>query len=452
MMNANDHSLGKFGHYKVREEIGIAMMTVSVDHIRTLLGRNESEQLDFKELQYALGEGKHPRAELIKDVVAMANAKREEDAFILIGVRETSNGSREKVGANATLRDAEIQQLVNSKTNRAVQFRCGDLEVDGFNIGYIQVAKEQFRPIYLRNDFDTELRANVVYIRFGSSTGQLSPDEIAQLNRPPLIIRNDRSGDSDLKQMAKRWLSVFDNHGIRRTSIPRAIKHPELVAGQFYNWQTTLEVLTEEILEQTCSLFRIRRAWLDGDSDVPYDAVQFDRRMDGVIEAMFAMRSQKASTSILGMKSVRSVGLEKEPRQVVGVILRAEVAETNDHTIYCYQPIFSASWGWSETKYRWYIKSALLAARSFNLNFFGCELPQRTIRQIVSGAIFPHPSLSQVHHMAWNPDDFVYEPSESVVAKEPDDLKLLLEYCRNTGFLEKLEHTRKSLADSGGRN
>lgn len=57
--------------------------------LRRLISQGESSYLDYKSKQYSfIGGTVGEKSELLKDVLAMANAWREVDAYILIGVTE----------------------------------------------------------------------------------------------------------------------------------------------------------------------------------------------------------------------------------------------------------------------------------------------------------------------------------------------------------------------------
>lgn len=154
---------------------------MDVSELNTLLHQSESETLDFKREQYPFeGSDNAVKSELLKDVLAMANAWKSCDAHILVGVEERTGKKAETLGVREHLDDAKLQQFVNEKTNKPVSFGYSVVTVDGKQVGVITVAAEQGRPLFLKRDFG-KLKKNVVYIRRGSSTGEAGPDEIAEM-------------------------------------------------------------------------------------------------------------------------------------------------------------------------------------------------------------------------------------------------------------------------------
>jgi len=145
--------------------------------IESLLRKNEGSDKDAKQEQYRFtGADDKTKAELVKDILAFANAWKTDDAHILIGVEEVKGGRDKACGVTHHLEDANVQQLVNKKTNTAAKFIYLAEKIDGEKVGIIKINRDQKRPIYLRKDFG-KLRKDVVYMRQESSTVEASLDE-----------------------------------------------------------------------------------------------------------------------------------------------------------------------------------------------------------------------------------------------------------------------------------
>lgn len=150
--------------------------------ISSLLFEAEGAELDFKRDQYPFqGTDDRAKSELLKDVLAFANAWRRSDAYILIGVQEVKEAESTVVGITEHIDDARLQQFVNSKTNRPVEFSYTPMQFRGKQIGVIHIPIQD-RPTFLLKDFGA-LRRNTVYLRRGSSTDEARPDEIARMGQ-----------------------------------------------------------------------------------------------------------------------------------------------------------------------------------------------------------------------------------------------------------------------------
>lgn len=146
--------------------------------LETLLNEDEGSTLDFKREQYPCKTDEE-KGELIKDILAFTNASRRADAFILIGVVENPGGRAKVVGVTHHLKDADLQQLVNSKTDQPVDFSYRSGRLDGKDIGILHVPV-QGRPRFIKKKFG-KLDADRVYVRRGSSTAVARPDEVAKM-------------------------------------------------------------------------------------------------------------------------------------------------------------------------------------------------------------------------------------------------------------------------------
>ena len=136
--------------------------------------------MDFKRDQYPFfGASVVQMSGLVKVILAFANAWRRTDAYILIGVEEVKGGRSIVHGVASHLDESDLQQLVNGKTNRPVQFSYQAFPFEGKQVGVIHIPV-QARPLYLRKPFG-KLGENVVYVRRGTSTAEASPDEIARM-------------------------------------------------------------------------------------------------------------------------------------------------------------------------------------------------------------------------------------------------------------------------------
>ncbi|HEV7390775.1 MAG TPA: ATP-binding protein [Burkholderiales bacterium] len=156
--------------------------------ITALLAKDESTTLDFKQAQYPLANATDDqKSEIIKDILAFANTARDKDAYIIIGAKERKGHPATVIGITDHLEDAHLQQLINTKTNRPIMFRYRTTTIGGKQLGVIQIPVQE-RFLYLKKDFG-KLRANIVYLRRGSSTSMATPDDIARMGitDPPTL-------------------------------------------------------------------------------------------------------------------------------------------------------------------------------------------------------------------------------------------------------------------------
>ncbi|MBN2864567.1 MAG: ATP-binding protein [Thiotrichales bacterium] len=150
--------------------------------IEELLYEEEGPTLDFKREQYSFSNSnEHQKSEIIKDILAFANAWRRTDAYILIGVEEVKGGRSRLLGINNDLDDAQLQQLVNSKVQTPIDFSYSTYLIEEVKVGVIKIPVQE-RPFFLKKKYG-KLKENTVYIRRGSSTDEAKPDELYEMGK-----------------------------------------------------------------------------------------------------------------------------------------------------------------------------------------------------------------------------------------------------------------------------
>lgn len=150
--------------------------------LEELLHEEESTSLDFKQESYKFTNASdYEKSELLKDLLAFANAWRRTEAYILIGVKEIKAGRSLPLGIEDDLDDAQLQQFINSKTNKPINFSYTTHLKDDKKIGIIKILSQD-RPFYTLKTYG-KVKAQTVYIRRGSSTTEASPDEIFEMGK-----------------------------------------------------------------------------------------------------------------------------------------------------------------------------------------------------------------------------------------------------------------------------
>jgi hypothetical protein len=142
--------------------------------------KSEGTDIDFKQAQYRfIGGSDHEKSEMLKDILAIANAWRDGPGYILLGFKDRRPHPAQVVGITESIDDAKLQQFVSSKVKPKLTFRYEEHLYDGMAVGVITITKQK-RPFFLVNPFG-KLKKNVVYVRRGSSTDEAEPSEITDM-------------------------------------------------------------------------------------------------------------------------------------------------------------------------------------------------------------------------------------------------------------------------------
>lgn len=142
--------------------------------------KSEGTDLDFKSEQYRFtGGSDHEKSEMLKDILALANAWRDGTGYILLGLKDNRPHLAEVVGISESIDDSRLQQFVNSKVKPKLTFRYEEHLYEGKTIGVIAIPKQK-RPFFITNPYG-KLKSNVAYVRRGSSTEEAEPTEVAAM-------------------------------------------------------------------------------------------------------------------------------------------------------------------------------------------------------------------------------------------------------------------------------
>jgi predicted HTH transcriptional regulator len=142
--------------------------TLSVEQICAFLKATPEQALfDWKRDLRLAGVQDPKKAELVKDVAAIANATWTGPGFIFYGV--DPGGPDPVVGLSEGHDDAQIQQLLADKIDPQVQFLYYEVKAMEKRIGVIHVDQSLTRPHLVARDFGG-LKAGQYLIRQGSST------------------------------------------------------------------------------------------------------------------------------------------------------------------------------------------------------------------------------------------------------------------------------------------
>ncbi len=126
---------------------------------------DENLNLDFKGAQYT--RDKH--ADLIKDIIAMANADTNDECYIIIGVIRNDGGQKELRGIDREkfIDDANYQQLIRENVEPDVTFEYFLHEYDGKCFGVFRIGNCDDKPYMMRKDYKA-LKKGDSWIRKGS--------------------------------------------------------------------------------------------------------------------------------------------------------------------------------------------------------------------------------------------------------------------------------------------
>lgn len=154
--------------------------TLTNELLTALRYKSEGTDIDFKSAQYRfIGVSEDDKAEMLKDILAIANAWRDGPGYILLGFKDQRPHPAQVVGISQSIDDAKVQQFVHGKVKPKLTFHYEEHLYEGKTIGVLSIPRQK-RPFYLSHAYG-KLKSNVVYVRRGSSTDEAEPPEITAM-------------------------------------------------------------------------------------------------------------------------------------------------------------------------------------------------------------------------------------------------------------------------------
>ncbi|MCB5028091.1 ATP-binding protein [Streptococcus mutans] len=160
----------------------------------------ESITLDFKREKYDL---KNKKYELIKDIMAMANALVDSKKYIILGIEEREDNEKEYVGIDDLEDPSIFENLLHEYIEPTVQFKYYSVRVKGKRIGVIEIGKNQDKPFMaskeLRMHNGTQgFDKGDCFIRKGTRKAKMTRSDVNQMRK--FLSRNEESlSQKDIK-------------------------------------------------------------------------------------------------------------------------------------------------------------------------------------------------------------------------------------------------------------
>lgn len=209
------------------------------------------------------------------------------------------------------------------------------------------------------------------------------------------------------ESIADRFLMLFGSHGVHRNQIPRFFGH-DLTIADVQDQDVLALKLTEEILENACSLFNVNRTWIDGASKDVYPTYCFYKQsevFDGFLEAIVEKSSEAYFYAFLLVPRNCTY-----PDQAV-LVLQERVGEVGDSEINRFY--LCNRWSFCYWKARADLTACLAIVAKHGIFMKGVYADPDYIKEIEDGKKLLGWGCEggwQVEGEWWEAEDMVYQP------------------------------------------
>lgn len=240
-----------------------------------------------------------------------------------------------------------------------------------------------------------------------------------------------------LSDLCARFLALFADHDIGQAQIPRFL--PQLTLADLGSQDRLLAALTPQTLDQTAQLFGINVAWLEGVEDRIYPYLATYKEPQRLLSHLSSIQRSNAWQNHPGsplriLATTSKLDYQDGSIQELTPVLVEPIAELGEETIYRYH-VYQDGFDWSHAPARIELKAiahAAWAATHRPIPIY--TVSPRQMAELLEGRLIPRQLLK--HSLITSPslEDYVMTSEASRVAKETDELPVVLAYKTEIGL------------------
>lgn len=216
--------------------------------------------------------------------------------------------------------------------------------------------------------------------------------------------------------VARRFVELFEAHGVHRNQIPRFFGH-DITLVDLADDAALLLKLTEPVLDAACSLFAVRRGWLDGTGEQPYVRHDFYKSPQDFGRFIEGLRSANPDAQIDGYVIVpEDIASEDQ----AALVLEETIGSIGDTPIYRYH--VCDDWVFSYWKSRAYLTACVAIAWKRDVFIKGKFAVRRDVSTLTGNQCLVGPILTRLalEGRRWYAEDLALLPEKYLEGLDPE--------------------------------
>lgn len=220
----------------------------------------------------------------------------------------------------------------------------------------------------------------------------------------------------EVRSVPRRFVELFESHGVDRSQIPRFFGH-DIQLSDLVNDESLLVKLKEPVLNAACSLFGVRREWLDRTDEELYAKHEFYKAPENFANFIDKLKSANPQVEINGYLIVSENGLQREDSVL---ILEESVGLIGDVPIYRYH--FCDDWVYSYWKSRAYLTACVAIAWKSNVYIKGRYAEKRDLSALLGKQVLPGQIVNRIatRGRRWYAEDLALLPEQYLKGLDPE--------------------------------
>jgi hypothetical protein len=242
------------------------------------------------------------------------------------------------------------------------------------------------------------------------------------------------------ESITTRFIRLFESHGVHRNQIPRFFGHG-LTLKDVQDDASLLAKLDEPLLEAACTLFSVRREWLDGADSQVHPCHDFYKHPEEFSRFLDNLLSNNPDGQIMGVLLAPEITSRNYEALL---ILQETIGTIGDKPVYRYH--LCNNWDFTYWKSRAYLTACVAIAWKRNVYIHGLLVPVRDVEQISQGNLLLGWQGEGVWGLGvrkWYAEDMALRPDTFLKGLDPEQdnfgiksgLKLWL-HLEQEGFMD----------------
>jgi hypothetical protein len=233
--------------------------------------------------------------------------------------------------------------------------------------------------------------------------------------------------------VAKRFQQLFVDHGIEETQIPRVFS--KITLDDLKSDESLLKKLTPDLINEVAELFKVRVEWIEGVDETIYSYWSCYKEPESFFKYLKTIKYEEYSFPFRLITTVQKFDYKDESYQPFCILFVEKIAKLGDERIYRYQ--LDTGWKWEHAPCREQIKAmAMLYWKQARHPITIHKVSKETYQQIEDLSLIPYHYLRGSLVSEPSLEDYVIEPSESMVSKEAEELPVVLKYIADNNLSE----------------
>ena len=129
--------------------------------------------------------------------------------------------------------------------------------------------------------------------------------------------------DKKIILIAKRFIQVFEFHGIKKSQIPQII--PEIELKDLLSAEKLISILNNNIIDKVVDLFQINRGWIEGEVEIMYRAQGYYKIPVLFFQKLKSIDYKNTLQPIVVFSSRSKLYFSSGKNQPIGLVLREKI-------------------------------------------------------------------------------------------------------------------------------